>query len=116
MTLGALMFIMERPELAKPAREAQLDRNSQVLLVNSEGNTDPNHFRRIVWDGADQFPASIEGPEVTGRVGQENLLRTSEVCATSEVSFTERVQGACKTCQVGALLCRLDLPHPRSAH
>lgn len=61
VTLGALMFIMERPELAELREKLQLDRNSQVLLVNSEGNTDPNHFRRIVWDGADPVPREYRG-------------------------------------------------------
>jgi diaminopropionate ammonia-lyase len=61
VTLGALMFIMERPELAGLREKLQLDRNAQVLLVNSEGNTDPNHFRRIVWDGADPVPSEYKG-------------------------------------------------------
>ncbi len=56
VTLGALMFIMERPELADLRELLGLDENSQVLLVNSEGNTDPNHFRRVVWDGAAPVP------------------------------------------------------------
>ncbi len=60
VTLGALMFIMERPELKDLRDKLKLDRSSQVLLINSEGNTDPNHFRRIVWDGADPVPAKYK--------------------------------------------------------
>ena len=30
----------------------ELDKESQVLLINTEGNTDPDYFRRVVWDGA----------------------------------------------------------------
>ncbi|HPV09010.1 MAG TPA: hypothetical protein PLD57_18235, partial [Aggregatilineales bacterium] len=56
VTLGALMFIMELDELAGLREKLGLDRNSQVLLINSEGNTDPNHFRRIVWEGANPVP------------------------------------------------------------
>ena len=56
VTLGALTFIMELPELTELRERLDLNRDSQVLLVNSEGNTDPNHFRRIVWDGADPVP------------------------------------------------------------
>lgn len=56
VTLGALTFIMELPELAELRERLDLNRDSQVLLVNSEGNTDPNHFRRVVWDGADPVP------------------------------------------------------------
>lgn len=39
VTLGALMFIMERPELKELRERLGLDRKSQVLLINSEGNT-----------------------------------------------------------------------------
>ncbi|MBN1681134.1 MAG: diaminopropionate ammonia-lyase [Anaerolineae bacterium] len=60
VTLGALMFIMERPELADLRDRLRLNAESQVLLINSEGNTDPNHFRRVVWDGADQVPAEYK--------------------------------------------------------
>ncbi|HEX3051620.1 MAG TPA: hypothetical protein VHP83_13245, partial [Aggregatilineaceae bacterium] len=57
---GALMFIMERDELKDLRERMQLDRNSQILLINSEGNTDPNHFRRVAWDGAEQVPAEYK--------------------------------------------------------
>jgi len=60
VTLGALMFILERPELKDLRDLLQLDDNSQVLLINSEGNTDPNHFRRVVWDGAEPVPAEYK--------------------------------------------------------
>lgn len=60
VTLGALMFIMERPELAPLREYLQLDENSHVLLLNSEGNTDPNHFRRVVWDGVEQVPSAYK--------------------------------------------------------
>ncbi|MBN1964389.1 MAG: diaminopropionate ammonia-lyase [Anaerolineae bacterium] len=60
VTLGALMFIMERPELKRLRDYLQLDSKSHVLLINSEGNTDPNHFRRVVWDGAEQVPAEYK--------------------------------------------------------
>ena len=29
----------------------QLDGNSRVLLFSTEGNTDPERYERIVWDG-----------------------------------------------------------------
>jgi diaminopropionate ammonia-lyase len=60
VTLGALMFIMERPELSDLRAQLKLDHNSQVLLINSEGNTDPNHFRRVVWDGVQQVPPAYK--------------------------------------------------------
>jgi diaminopropionate ammonia-lyase len=55
-TLGALMFIMQRPE-CEPLRKAlKLDRSSEVLLINSEGNTDPTYFRKVVWSGRHPVP------------------------------------------------------------
>jgi diaminopropionate ammonia-lyase len=59
-TLGALMFTLERPELADLKAALGLNADSQVLLINSEGNTDPNHFRRVVWDGLLQVPAAYK--------------------------------------------------------
>jgi diaminopropionate ammonia-lyase len=56
VTLGALMFILERKE-GKPLKSLlKLGPDSQVLLLNTEGNTDPEHFRRVVWEGADPVP------------------------------------------------------------
>jgi len=56
VTLGALMFIMQW-DGAKALREALgLGPDSQVLLINTEGNTDPDDFRRVVWEGADPVP------------------------------------------------------------
>jgi diaminopropionate ammonia-lyase len=60
VSMGALMFILELAELAELKEKLGLDENSQILLINSEGNTDPNHFRRVVWDGADQVPAAYK--------------------------------------------------------
>jgi diaminopropionate ammonia-lyase len=56
VTLGALMYTAESPEFAPLKEILQLDRHSQVLLINSEGNTDPDHFRRIVWEGVQPTP------------------------------------------------------------
>lgn len=55
-TLGALMFIMQWSECA-PLREALgLNRQAEVLLINSEGNTDPVDFRKVVWSGRHPVP------------------------------------------------------------
>ena len=29
----------------------ELDRHSRVLMFSTEGNTDPEKYRRVVWDG-----------------------------------------------------------------
>lgn len=60
VTLGALMFIMENADLRELRDYLKLDRHSQILLINSEGNTDPNHFRRVVWDGVEQVPSEYK--------------------------------------------------------
>lgn len=55
-TLGALMFILQRPECAPLRESLNLGRDSEVLLINSEGNTDPTYFRRVVWSGRHPVP------------------------------------------------------------
>ncbi|HEY6072321.1 MAG TPA: diaminopropionate ammonia-lyase, partial [Anaerolineales bacterium] len=56
VSLGALMFIMELERYQFIREALGLDENSRVLLVNSERNTDPDEYRRVVWDGGDQIP------------------------------------------------------------
>jgi len=56
VTLGALMFIAEHAGLSGLKKKMKLDAGSQVLLINTEGNTDPEHFRRVVWEGGDPVP------------------------------------------------------------
>lgn len=56
VTLGALMYTMEY-EGARDLREALgLNEESQVLLINSEGNTSPEEFRSVVWEGSMPVP------------------------------------------------------------
>lgn len=65
VTLGVLTFIMQRPEMA-PLRELlEIGPASQVLLINSEGNTDPDSFRQVVWEGSHTVPTGIAIREVT---------------------------------------------------
>ncbi len=60
VTLGTLMFLMAMPEAADLRNRLGLDRTSQVLLINTEGNTDPDDFRRIVWEGGDPVPEEFK--------------------------------------------------------
>ncbi|MEN4011722.1 MAG: diaminopropionate ammonia-lyase [Bellilinea sp.] len=56
VTLGALMYTMEY-DGARGLREAlNLNVDSQVLLINSEGNTSPDDFRHVVWEGGIPVP------------------------------------------------------------
>jgi diaminopropionate ammonia-lyase len=56
VTLSILMEIMENPELLTLKEKLKLNKESQVLLINTEGNTDPINFRKIVWEGFDPIP------------------------------------------------------------
>jgi diaminopropionate ammonia-lyase len=56
VTLGALMYIAEWPEFAELDDYLGLGADSDVLLINSEGNTDPDYFRKVVWEGANSVP------------------------------------------------------------
>lgn len=51
VTLGLLHSILNEPEYRHIKEELQLDTNSQVLLFSTEGDTDPDMYRRIVWNG-----------------------------------------------------------------
>jgi diaminopropionate ammonia-lyase len=56
VTLGALMFVMQQKCLENLKHELKLDADSQVLLINSEGNTDPINYKQVVWDGLEPVP------------------------------------------------------------
>jgi len=60
VTLGSIMFLMAMPEAAGLREKLGLDRSSQILLINTEGNTDPDDFRRIVWEGGDPVPEEFK--------------------------------------------------------
>ena len=49
--LGLLATMCERVEEEKLKRALGIDENSVVLLFSTEGDTDPENYRHIVWDG-----------------------------------------------------------------
>ena len=51
-TAGLLHSIATDAKLASLREELQLDKNSRVLLFSTEEATDPDSYRRIVWEGA----------------------------------------------------------------
>ena len=60
VTLGALMYTMEY-EGARELRDAMgLNEDSQVLLINTEGNTSPEEFRSVVWEGSIPVPEEFK--------------------------------------------------------
>jgi diaminopropionate ammonia-lyase len=44
---------MKNPDYADLKEALKLDENSQVLLFSTEGDTDPERYKEIVWDGKD---------------------------------------------------------------
>lgn len=50
---GILASIMTMPEYKELRDEIGLDENSKVLLFSTEGDTDPERYKEIVWDGKD---------------------------------------------------------------
>ena len=51
VTTGILACIMQDENLADLRKELKLDENSKVLLISTEGDTDPDKYKSIVWDG-----------------------------------------------------------------
>lgn len=49
---GALTLLMERDEYKEIRENLKLDDTSAVLIINTEGDTDPARYRDIVWNGA----------------------------------------------------------------
>ena len=56
VTLGTLVSILKEPGLSDLRDHLEIDKNSEILLINTEGNTDPIHFRQIIWEGANPVP------------------------------------------------------------
>ena len=51
VTFGLLAAIMIMPELADLKEALQLNEQSRVLLFSTEGDTDPDRYKAIVWEG-----------------------------------------------------------------
>ena len=51
VTMGLLHAVMTMPEYKQLKEELKLDEHSKVLLVSSEGDTDPDRYREITWEG-----------------------------------------------------------------
>ncbi len=51
VTLGVVHALMTKPEYKELKEALKLDENSEVLLVSSEGDTDPERYREITWEG-----------------------------------------------------------------
>lgn len=49
--IGVISLLMERKEYKGLRQRLGLDEKSVVLIINTEGDTDPKKYRDIVWDG-----------------------------------------------------------------
>ena len=52
--MGLIATLMTEPEYAELKQAIGLDENSRVLMFSTEGDTDPENYRKIVWGGAYQ--------------------------------------------------------------
>ena len=53
-SFGAFATIMLQDEYREVREKLGLDENSRVLCFSTEGDTDPERYRRIVWEGQDR--------------------------------------------------------------
>lgn len=51
VTLGLVHTLMTNPDYQDLKEALKLNENSEVLLVSSEGDTDPDRYREITWEG-----------------------------------------------------------------
>ncbi|MCL2578462.1 MAG: diaminopropionate ammonia-lyase [Oscillospiraceae bacterium] len=49
--MGFLTELLTSPEMAELRKEAGIDKDSRILLFSTEGDTDPENYRKIVWEG-----------------------------------------------------------------
>lgn len=56
VTLGALISILSEKGVGELREFLGIDLDSQILLINTEGNTDPIHFRQVIWEGSNPVP------------------------------------------------------------
>lgn len=47
----AVSEILRNPELKELKEALKLNENSRILFFSTEGDTDKENYRRIVWDG-----------------------------------------------------------------
>ena len=52
VTAGIVSVLMKDDCLQEAKKALGLDRHSIILLINTEGDTDPDHYRKVVWEGS----------------------------------------------------------------
>ena len=57
VTIGALYSMLTEKQNCQDLLDyLDINEHSTLLFINTEGNTDPTHFRQIIWDGCDPVP------------------------------------------------------------
>lgn len=52
VTTGLVYSLMRSPKLEELRDQLELGPTSHILLISTEGDTDPVNYRRVVWDGS----------------------------------------------------------------
>ncbi len=55
--IGVLSLMMKNESLRELKEKLNLNQQSRVLCINTEGDTDPEHYRKVVWDGKNPYEA-----------------------------------------------------------
>ncbi len=58
--LGALYSLLTEKEDEGLKNALNINEDSIIFMVNTEGNTDPNAFRQIIWDGRNPVPKEFK--------------------------------------------------------
>lgn len=56
--VGTLAYICKEAALTPLRQVLELDESSRILFISTEGNTDPSHYRSVVWEGTSHTPAT----------------------------------------------------------
>ncbi|MEL4013666.1 diaminopropionate ammonia-lyase [Dryocola clanedunensis] len=51
VTMGVLAAVMFHPQKQDLMQQLGLDESSRILLISTEGDTDVQHYREVVWEG-----------------------------------------------------------------
>jgi len=52
--MGVVSTLMQDPEYQDCRESLGLDKDARILLFSTEGDTDPERYRKIVWEGTDE--------------------------------------------------------------
>ncbi|HKM40029.1 MAG TPA: diaminopropionate ammonia-lyase [bacterium] len=58
--IGLLSLLTMEPECARLQEKLGLDQEARVLIISTEGDTDPDNYRQIIWNGKYPLPQPVE--------------------------------------------------------